>query len=232
MLLYEFKDGINQYLKASGSPHCVARSDDRVQQGARRHGDAVFRAGAVRTRAGEGAVDRARVSQGARTMRDAARRAGTGCSPRSNATGSMPIIAPSMSPAWPTDHVLGDHFVGAGYGMAAVAGTPSITVPIGDAARAARLGLQSWDARTASADIIALAYVDRAENEGAQAAAVQTRHLGADADDSNVRVACALTVAVIMSSVSHGPTALVVLRSQDRNAAGQACRPRAPIAAR
>ena len=37
-----------------------------------------------------------------------------------------------MSPAWPTDHVLGDHFVGAGYGIAAVAGTPSITIPIGD----------------------------------------------------------------------------------------------------
>src|SRR6185295_1062332 len=42
------------------------------------------------------------------------------------------LIAPSLSPAWPTDHVLGDHFVGAGYGMAAVAGTPSLTVPIGD----------------------------------------------------------------------------------------------------
>ena len=37
-----------------------------------------------------------------------------------------------MSPAWLTDHVLGDHFVGAGYGMAAVAGTPSITVPSGE----------------------------------------------------------------------------------------------------
>src|SRR3546814_2987979 len=36
------------------------------------------------------------------------------------------IVAPSMSPAWLTDPVLGDHFVGAGYGMAAVAGTPSI----------------------------------------------------------------------------------------------------------
>ena len=42
------------------------------------------------------------------------------------------MIAPSVSPAWPTDHVLGDHFVGAGYGMAAVAGTPSITVPVGE----------------------------------------------------------------------------------------------------
>ena len=28
--------------------------------------------------------------------------------------------------------MLGDHFVGAGYGMAAVAGTPSLTVPMGD----------------------------------------------------------------------------------------------------
>jgi amidase len=44
------------------------------------------------------------------------------------------LIAPSMSPAWLTDHLLGDHFVGgAGYGMAAVAGTPSLTVPVGDA---------------------------------------------------------------------------------------------------
>ena len=43
------------------------------------------------------------------------------------------IVAPSMSPAWPTDHVLGDHFVGGGgYGAAAVAGTPSITIPIGE----------------------------------------------------------------------------------------------------
>jgi amidase len=42
------------------------------------------------------------------------------------------LLAPSMSPAWLTDPVLGDHFVGAGYGVAAVAGTPSITVPMGD----------------------------------------------------------------------------------------------------
>jgi amidase len=37
-----------------------------------------------------------------------------------------------MSPAWPTDLVLGDHFVGAGYGAAAVAGYPSLTVPMGE----------------------------------------------------------------------------------------------------
>jgi amidase len=42
------------------------------------------------------------------------------------------LIAPAMSPAWPTDLVLGDHFVGATYGVAAVAGTPSITIPMGE----------------------------------------------------------------------------------------------------
>ena len=42
------------------------------------------------------------------------------------------LVAPSMSPAWLTDPVNGDHFTGAGYGAAAVAGTPSITVPMGD----------------------------------------------------------------------------------------------------
>jgi len=42
------------------------------------------------------------------------------------------LIAPSMSPAWLTDPVLGDHFVGAGYGAAAVAGYPSLSVPMGD----------------------------------------------------------------------------------------------------
>jgi amidase len=42
------------------------------------------------------------------------------------------VIAPSVSPAWLTDHLLGDHFLGSGYGMAAVAGTPSLTIPVGE----------------------------------------------------------------------------------------------------
>jgi amidase len=42
------------------------------------------------------------------------------------------ILATSVSPAWPTDHVLGDRFIGSGYGIAAVAGTPSLTVPAGE----------------------------------------------------------------------------------------------------
>ena len=42
------------------------------------------------------------------------------------------LIAPSNGPAWPTDHVNGDHFLGGSSSPAAVAGYPNITVPAGD----------------------------------------------------------------------------------------------------
>jgi amidase len=41
------------------------------------------------------------------------------------------IVMPTGSPAWPTDLVNGDHFVGGSSTAAAVAGYPSITVPMG-----------------------------------------------------------------------------------------------------
>lgn len=41
------------------------------------------------------------------------------------------LIAPATGPAWVTDLVNGDHFSGEGYGAAAVAGYPSLTVPMG-----------------------------------------------------------------------------------------------------
>jgi amidase len=42
------------------------------------------------------------------------------------------LVAPATSPAWLTDPINGDQFTGAGYGAAAVAGTPSLTLPMGD----------------------------------------------------------------------------------------------------
>src|ERR687896_300688 len=41
------------------------------------------------------------------------------------------IVAPTGSPAWPTDLLNGDHFTGGSSTMAAVAGDPSITIPAG-----------------------------------------------------------------------------------------------------
>lgn len=67
------------------------------------------------------------------------------------------LIAPSTGPAWPTDHVLGDHFSGAGYGMAAVAGTPSLTVPMGDV-RGLPLGITFMGRAYSEAALLALGY--------------------------------------------------------------------------
>ncbi len=41
------------------------------------------------------------------------------------------IMAPTGSPAWKTDLVLGDHFVGGSSSLAAIAGYPAITLPMG-----------------------------------------------------------------------------------------------------
>jgi amidase len=41
------------------------------------------------------------------------------------------VVAPTGSPAWPTDLINGDHFTGGSSTMAAVAGYPNITVPAG-----------------------------------------------------------------------------------------------------
>ncbi|HJR72335.1 MAG TPA: amidase [Luteimonas sp.] len=67
------------------------------------------------------------------------------------------LIAPSMSPAWLTDPINGDHFTGAGYGAAAVAGTPSITVPMGDS-HGLPLGITFMGAAWSEPRLIELAY--------------------------------------------------------------------------
>jgi amidase len=41
------------------------------------------------------------------------------------------LLSPTNGPAWVTDHVNGDHFVGGSSTAAAVAGYPNITVPCG-----------------------------------------------------------------------------------------------------
>jgi len=41
------------------------------------------------------------------------------------------LVAPAMPPAWPIDHVLGDHLMATAWSAAAVAGYPSATLPMG-----------------------------------------------------------------------------------------------------
>ena len=130
VLLYEFKDGLNAYLKKNNAAHAslealIAWNKANARQVMPIFGQEIFEQAQAKGPLTDAAYIKARDS----ARRLAGKDGLIATLDREKLDG---LIAPSLSPAWPTDHVLGDHFVGAGYGMAAVAGTPSLTVPIGD----------------------------------------------------------------------------------------------------
>ena len=130
VLLFEFKDGLNRYLAESGAPHA---SLEAIIAWNRQNADRVM------PFFGQELFERAQ-TKGPLTdpaylkARDDARRLARdeGLLAVLAREKLDALVAPSTSPAWPIDYVLGDRFLGAGYGIAAVAGTPSITIPIGD----------------------------------------------------------------------------------------------------
>ncbi|HEU5157493.1 MAG TPA: amidase [Streptosporangiaceae bacterium] len=67
------------------------------------------------------------------------------------------IIAPTGSPAWPTDMINGDHFLFGSSSLAAVSGYPNITVPDG-AAFELPLGLSFMGARWSEPKLLAYAF--------------------------------------------------------------------------
>ena len=156
VLLYEFKDGLNTYLKASGSPHptlesLIAWNKANATTVMPYFGQEIFELAQAKGPLSDAAYVKARTQ--ARRLAGPDGLIATLTREKLDA-----LIAPSMSPAWPTDHVLGDHFVGgAGYGMAAVAGTPSITVPIGES-HGLPLGLTFMGRAYTEVDLIAMAY--------------------------------------------------------------------------
>jgi amidase len=151
VLLYEFKDGLNRYLRESSAPQPSLEALIAWNKA---------NAAAVMPHFGQELFERAQ-AKGPLTdaaylkARDAARRL-------AGADGLLAVlqrekldalIAPTVSPAWPTDYVLGDHFVGAGYGIAAVAATPSLTVPIGHS-RGLPIGLTFMSRAYTEGDLI------------------------------------------------------------------------------
>lgn len=67
------------------------------------------------------------------------------------------LVAAATGPAWRTDPAFKDPFPGAGYGAAAVAGYPSLTIPMGDS-RGLPLGLLFMGTAWSEAKLIGLGY--------------------------------------------------------------------------
>jgi amidase len=130
MMLYEFKDGLNAYLANSGAPYKsladliaynAQHADTEMPFFAQELFEQANAKGPLTEPAYLAARDKARRLAGPEGI-DAALKAQQ----------LDALVAPAMSPAWPTDPINGDHFIGAGYGAAAVARYPSLTVPMGD----------------------------------------------------------------------------------------------------
>jgi len=156
VLLYEFKDGLNAYLARSGAPQAsletlIAWNTAHKEQVMPFFGQELFEQAQAK-----GPLTDAEYLKARDTAKRLAGKDGLLATLEKDALDAL--IAPSLGPAWPTDHVLGDHFSGgSGYGAAAVAGTPSLTVPIGDA-RGLPLGLTFMGRPFTEADLLAWGY--------------------------------------------------------------------------
>ncbi|PIQ37774.1 MAG: amidase [Lysobacterales bacterium CG17_big_fil_post_rev_8_21_14_2_50_64_11] len=129
VLLYEFKDGMARYLAGSNVAHksladLIAFNSAHADVEMPWFGQEIFTMAEGKGPLSDAAYVKARD--------DARRLAGAeGIDAALAAQQLDALLAPATGPAWPVDPVNGDHFLGAGYGAAAVAGYPSITVPAG-----------------------------------------------------------------------------------------------------
>lgn len=130
MMLYEFKDGLNRYLASANTPYktladLIAYNKAHAAQEMPYFGQELFEQAQAKGPLTEPAYLAARDK-----VRRLAGPEGIDAALRKQHLDAL--VAPSMSPAWPTDPINGDHFIGAGYGAAAVARYPSLTVPMGE----------------------------------------------------------------------------------------------------
>ena len=131
VLLYEFKDGLNRYLSASQAPvsslaGLIKWNKAHADTAMSWFGQEIFEAAQAK-----GALSERAYLDAKAKIRRLAGKEGIDATLAKHKLDA--IVAPAMSPAWLIDPINGDHFTFAGYGAAAVAGTPSLTVPMGDA---------------------------------------------------------------------------------------------------
>ncbi len=131
VLLYEFKDGLNAYLASLGATAPVKTLAELIAWNEREKdrempwfGQELFQQAQVK-----GPLTDARYRAARAKCVRMSRAQGIDAALAKNRLHA--IVLPSNQPAWPTDYLNGDHFKGGDTTFAAVAGYPSITVPMG-----------------------------------------------------------------------------------------------------
>ncbi|MEP6833320.1 MAG: amidase [Gemmatimonas sp.] len=130
VLLYEFKDGLNKYLAERGTTVTHKTLADLIAYNtAEAATEMPFFAQELFERAEKkGPLTDAAYKAALATCRKLVRTEGLDKIFVEHKLDAL--IAPSNGPAWPTDHVNGDRFTGGNTSYAAIAGYPSITVPM------------------------------------------------------------------------------------------------------
>ncbi len=131
VLLYEFKAGLNAYLRSLPPTVKVRSLAALIAFNTREKGREMpfFGQEILEMAEKKGPLTSPAYRKVLATCRQRARTLGIDAAMRRHKLDA--IVAPTGSPAWPTDLVNGDHFLGASSTPAAVAGYPNVTVPAG-----------------------------------------------------------------------------------------------------
>lgn len=130
VMLYEFKDGLNKYFAGLGKEAPVKNIKELIEFN---KADTVelryFDQKLLELAEKKGNIESAEYKKLLAKMLKATREEGIDKVMKTNKLDA--IIAPTGSPAWKTDLILGDHSVGGSSSLAAISGYPAITVPMG-----------------------------------------------------------------------------------------------------
>ena len=131
VLLYEFKDGLNKYLAERGSTVTHKTLAELIAYNTREAATEMphFAQELFERAEKKGPLSDAAYKNALALCRKLVRTEGLDKVFAEHKLDAL--VAPSNGPAWPTDHVNGDRFTGGNTSYAAVAGYPSITVPMG-----------------------------------------------------------------------------------------------------
>jgi amidase len=130
VMLYEFKDGLNAYFASLGTDAPVKSMTDLIRFNLSdpvelRYFDQKILEQADR----KGGLDAPEYRVSLAKMLKATREEGIDKLMNGNRLDAL--MAPTGSPAWKTDLLMGDHYIGGSSSLAAISGYPSITVPMG-----------------------------------------------------------------------------------------------------
>lgn len=130
VMLYEFKDGLNKYFAGLGEGAPVKNLAELIEFNRQ---DPVelrwFDQKLLEQAQEKGGLEAAEYAKALEAMRKAARDEGIDRLLDEHKLDAL--MAPTGAPAWKTDLVDGDHFTGSSSSLAAIAGYPSVSVPMG-----------------------------------------------------------------------------------------------------